>query len=75
MKYAVMIEKGPTSYGATVPDLPGCVAVAETLDEVESLIREAIDFHIEGLRNDGLPIPPPTTICKYVETQEAVANG
>ncbi len=71
MKYAVMIEKGPTSYGATVPDLPGCVAVAETLDEVESLIREAIDFHIEGLRNDGLPIPPPTTICEYVETQAA----
>ena len=71
MKYAVMIEKGPTSYGATVPDLPGCVAVAETLDEVEPLIREAIDFHIEGLRNDGLPIPPPTTICEYVETQGA----
>ncbi len=67
MKYAVVIEKGPTSYGATVPDLPGCVAVAETLDEVESLIREAIDFHIEGLKKDGLPVPPPTTICEYVE--------
>lgn len=71
MKYAVMIEKGPTSYGATVPDLPGCVAVAETLEEVETLIREAIDFHIEGLRQDGLPVPPPTTICEYVETQAA----
>ena len=58
MKYAVMIEKGPTSYGATVPDLPGCVAVAETLEEVETLIREAIEFHIEGLRQDGLPVPP-----------------
>lgn len=67
MKYAVVIEKGLTSYGATVPDLPGCVAVAETLDEVESLIREAIDFHIEGLKKDGLPVPPPTTICEYVE--------
>ncbi len=67
MKYAVVIEKGPTSYGATVPDLPGCVAVAETLDEVESLIREAIDFHIEGLKKDGVPVPPPTTICEYVE--------
>ncbi len=67
MKYAVVIEKGPTSYGATVPDLPGCVAVAETLDEVESLIREAIEFHIEGLKKDGLPVPPPTTICEYVE--------
>ena len=71
MKYAVMIEKGPNSYGATVPDLPGCVAVAETLEEVETLIREAVDFHIEGLRQDGLPIPPPTTICEYVETQAA----
>lgn len=71
MKYAVVIEKGPTSYGATVPDLPGCAAVAETLDEVETLIREAIDFHIEGLRQDGLPIPRPTTICEYVETQAA----
>lgn len=66
-----MIEKGPTSYGATVPDLPGCVAVAETLEEVETLIREAIEFHIEGLRQDGLPVPPPTTICEYVETQAA----
>lgn len=71
MKYAVIIEKGPTSYGATVPDLPGCTAVGETLDEVEELIREAIDFHIEGLRSDGEPVPPPTTICEYVETQAA----
>ena len=66
-----MIERGPTSYGATVPDLPGCVAMAETLEEVETLIREAIDFHIEGLLQDGQPIPPPTTICEYVETQDA----
>ena len=71
MKYAVMIERGPTSYGATVPDLPGCVAMAETLEEVETLIREAIDFHIEGLLQDGQPIPPPTTICEYVETKAA----
>ena len=71
MKYAVVIEKGPTSYGATDPDLPGCVAVAETLEEVETLIREAIDFHIDGLRQDGLSVPPPTTICEYVETQAA----
>jgi len=71
MKYAVIIEKGPTSYGATVPDLPGCTAVGETLEEVETLIREAIDFHIEGLRADGDPVPPPTTICEYVETQAA----
>ncbi len=71
MKYAVLIEKGPTSYGATVPDLPGCVAVAETPEEVETLIREAIDFHIKGLLQVGLPIPAPTTICEYVETQAA----
>lgn len=71
MKYAVVIEKGPTSYGATVPDLPGCAAVAETLAEVEILIREAIDFHIEGLLEDGLPVPPPTTICEYIDIQAA----
>ena len=71
MRYAVIIEKGPTSYGATVPDLPGCLAVGETLPEVETLIREAIEFHIEGLRADGQPVPAPTTICEYVETQAA----
>jgi predicted RNase H-like HicB family nuclease len=60
-KYAVIIEKGPSNYGAYVPDLPGCVAVAETLDEVERLIREAIEFHLEGMREDGDPIPEPTT--------------
>ena len=59
MKYAVVIEKGPTSYGATVPDLPGCVAVADTREEVERLIQEAIAFHLEGMREDGLPIPEP----------------
>ncbi len=64
MKAAVVIKKGPTSSGATVPDLPGCVAVAETLEEVETLIREAIDFPIDGLRHDGRPVPPPTTICE-----------
>jgi predicted RNase H-like HicB family nuclease len=67
MRYAVVIEKGETSYGAYVPDLPGCVAVAETLQEVERLIREAIEFHIEGLRGGGLPIPSPTSRIEYVE--------
>ena len=71
MKYVFVIEKGPTSYGATVPDLPGCVAVAETLEELGTLIREAIDFHIEGLLQNWQPVPPPTTICEYVETQAA----
>jgi len=57
MSYAVVIEKGETSYGAYVPDLPGCVAVAETKEEVESLIEEAIQFHLEMLQEENLPIP------------------
>jgi len=73
MKYAVLIEKGDTSYGASVPDLPGCIAVGETLEEVEQLIREAIAFHIEGLKEDGIPISEPTTLCEYVEIQEGAA--
>lgn len=59
MKYAVIIEKGPTSYGAYVPDLPGCVAAAETREEVDTLIREAIQLYIEALQEDGLPVPEP----------------
>lgn len=66
-RYAVVIEKGETSYGAYVPDLPGCVAVGETVDEVTTLIREAIEFHIEGLRDAGQPVPEPTTRLEYVE--------
>ena len=57
MKYAVVIEKGPTSYGAHVPDLPGCFAAAETREEVYILIRDAIDLYIEALEEDGLPVP------------------
>jgi predicted RNase H-like HicB family nuclease len=56
-RYAVLYEKGPTSWGASVPDLPGCIAVGSTRDEVEALIREAIEFHLEGLQEEGLPIP------------------
>ena len=67
MKYAVVFEKGPTSYGAYVPDLPGCVAVGDTLKEVERLIQGAIEFHIEGMRADGVEIPEPTSILKEVE--------
>ena len=61
MRYAVLIEQGPTSLGATVPDLPGCVAVGGTRQEVEKLIEEAIAFHIEGLREAGEPVPEPST--------------
>ncbi|KGF71708.1 hypothetical protein DO97_16190 [Neosynechococcus sphagnicola sy1] len=67
MKYAVVIEKGVTSYGAYIPDLPGCVAVGETLEEVRRLIQEAIAFHLEGLQEDGESIPEPVSICEYVE--------
>ncbi len=59
MKYAVLIERGPTSFGAHVPDLPGCVAAAETKAEVCALIREAIGLYLEALEEDGLPIPAP----------------
>ena len=59
MKYAVIIEKGPTSYGAQVPDLPGCIAVAETRDEVCQLIQEAIELYLEALEEEGLPVPQP----------------
>lgn len=67
MRYAVIIEKGQENYGAYVPDLPGCVAVGDTVEEVERLIREAIDFHLAGMREDGTPIPQPTTLCEYVD--------
>lgn len=71
MQYAVVIETSPTGYGAYVPDLPGCVAVGETEDEVRALIREAIEFHLDGLREDGLPVPPPSSRVDYVEVPSA----
>lgn len=57
MRYAVVIEKTENNYSAYVPDLPGCVAIGSTVEETESQIREAIEFHLEGLRQDGIPIP------------------
>ena len=67
MKYAVVFEKGDEGYGASVPDLPGCYAVAATKAEIEKLIAEAITFHIEGLQIHGRPVPPPTSEVDYVE--------
>jgi len=67
MRYTVLIEKGESSYGAYVPDLPGCVAVGKTRQEVMDLIREAIVFHLEGLKEDGLAVPPATSDAEYVE--------
>jgi predicted RNase H-like HicB family nuclease len=71
MRYAVIIEEGENSFGAYVPDLPGCAAAAETREELLKLIREAIDFHIEGLREDGLPVPEPSSSVEYVEVRAA----
>ena len=67
MRYAVVIEKGPKSYGAYVPDLPGCVAVGKSSNEVRKLIAEAIEFHLEGLRLRGCPIPEPSSLAEYVD--------
>lgn len=71
MRYMVVVEEGPKSYGAYVPDLPGCVAAGETREEVLDLIREAIEFHIEGLAADGKPIPRPSSSSEIVEVQAA----
>jgi predicted RNase H-like HicB family nuclease len=67
MRYAIVIERAVGNYSAYVPDLPGCVATGKTVDEVQREIREAIRFHIDGLREDGLPVPEPTCICEYVD--------
>jgi len=67
MRYAIVIEKGPTSYGAYVPDLPGCVAAAESREEVVALIREAIELHLEAMREEGLELPAPASSTDYVE--------
>ncbi len=66
MRYAVVIEQAASNYSAYVPDMPGCVATGATLEEVELQIREALEFHIEGLRQDGIPIPPPSSRVEYV---------
>ena len=67
-KYAIVIEKSAGSnYSAYVPDLPGCVATADTLEEIKRLMREGIEFHLDGMREDGIPIPEPTTEVDYAE--------
>lgn len=67
MHYAVVIEKANNNYSAYVPDLPGCVATGATIAETQQQIEEAIAFHLQGLREDGIPVPEPTTHCQYVE--------
>ena len=71
MKYTVVIEKTPNNYAAYVPDLPGCVATASTREEVLEEIREAIEFHIEGMREDGEPVPEPQVNSDVVEVVAA----
>jgi predicted RNase H-like HicB family nuclease len=73
MRYAVVIEKGERNYSAYVPDLPGCMLVGDTVEEVKAEIREAIEFHLEGMREDGLPIPQPSSNADYVEVGEQTA--
>ena len=71
MRYAVIVEEGESSFGAYVPDIPGCVAVGDTKEEVMQLIQEAIEFHIEGLWADGQPVPKPSSSVDYVDVQAA----
>ena len=71
MKYMVIIEKGATSCGAYVPDLPGCIAVGDTESEVKGLIQEAISFHIEGLLEDAEPVPAPSSESFFIEVSSA----
>ncbi len=67
MGYGVVIEKTPSNYSAYVPDLPGCVATGDSIEEIENEIRAAIRFHLQGLREDGMPIPQPVSVCETVE--------
>ena len=71
MEYLVVVEKGPSSYGAYVPDLPGCVAAADSKDEVLALIKEAIEFHLGGLKEGGEPIPSPASTSEVIEVEAA----
>jgi predicted RNase H-like HicB family nuclease len=67
MRYAMIIEKGERNYSAYLPDLPGCIATGKTVEEIRERMRKAIDMHLRGLREDGLPIPEPSSMAEYVE--------
>jgi len=67
MRYAIVIEKAQDNFSAYVPDLPGCVATGATMEEIETHIREAIEFHLDGLREDGTPPPQPSSHVEYIE--------
>lgn len=71
MRYVVILERGENEFGAYVPDLPGCIAVGETKEEALRLIAEAVELHLEGLREEGLPIPEPSSSSEYVDVGAA----
>lgn len=66
-RYAIVVERAARNFAAYVPDLPGCVATGETVKEVERLLREAIELHVAGMREDGLPVPEPSSVVDYLE--------
>ena len=70
-RYMVVVERGESSWGAHVPDLPGCVAVGETRDQVMSLIKEGVALHIDGLKQEGLPVPKPVSEGEFVDVEAA----
>jgi len=67
MRYAMIIEQGERNYSAYLPDMPGCIATGKTIDELKQRMSEAIELHLRGMREDGLPIPDPTSLAEYVE--------
>ncbi|HEX9592077.1 MAG TPA: type II toxin-antitoxin system HicB family antitoxin [bacterium] len=67
MRYAIVIEKAGSNFSGYVPDLPGCVATGTTVEDTESVLREAIEFHLTGLREDGTPIPQASSRVDYIE--------
>jgi predicted RNase H-like HicB family nuclease len=71
-RYAIVIEKGAANYGGYVPDLPGCVATGATIEETEHLLREAIILHLEGMKEDGIPIPEPSSVVDYLDLEACV---
>ncbi len=73
MRYAVVYEQSNTGYSAYIPDLPGCVVTGRNREEVEQRLRKAIELHLAGLREDGLPIPEPTSLAGYLEVRDGAA--
>ena len=67
MRYAIVIEKAETNYSAYVPDLPGCVATGDSVADIQQSIRDAVELHLAGLREDGIPLPPPSIQVDYIE--------